>query len=229
MEARVKGVRDVVTAADFASESLIRGRLQEYFPLDGLVAEEGSAYASKSRRLWYVDPLDGTFNFSRGIPFFAVSLSLFEEGRPILGVVHDPGRSETFYAAAGQGARLKGDQLSVSDVVSLGDSVVHLTVDFDNPEMHVGLDDLQRIAPRVLKTRNLGSAALGLAYVAAGRLDAIAHRLAHTWDFGGGALLVQEAGGVITDIRGHSYTAETTNVLAASTPALHASLLDLLQ
>jgi myo-inositol-1(or 4)-monophosphatase len=228
-QARQKGIRDVVTSADYVSEDFIRSRLEAQFPDDGIVAEEGGRQAPESSRRWYVDPLDGTFNFTRGIPVFAVSLSLFERDQPIVGVVHDPVRQETFHAAAGGGAWVDERRIAVSRVTNAKDAVVHLTVDFDNVEMQAGLHDLELVAPRVLKTRNVGSAALALAYVAAGRLDAMAHRYAHTWDFGGGAVLVREAGGIITDLRGDAYGEQTTNVLAASSSELHTELLFLIR
>jgi myo-inositol-1(or 4)-monophosphatase len=229
MGARTKGIRDVVTDADFASEALIQERLVKYFPDDGLVAEEGANRTSRSGRRWYVDPLDGTFNFSRGIPFFAVSLSLFEEEQPILGVVHDPMIGETFHACVGGGAWLNEERIAVSGVDKVEAAAVHLTIDFDNPAWHVGLTDLQVIAPRVLKTRNLGSAALGLAYIAAGRLDVMVHRFAHTWDFGAGALLIREAGGWVADVHGEAYNESSSSILAASTRRLHRKVLDLLR
>jgi myo-inositol-1(or 4)-monophosphatase len=217
-----------VTDADVAGEQLIVGRLVEQFPEDGVVAEEGGRRPSSSGRQWFVDPLDGTFNFSRGIPIWGISLALFVGDDPVVGVVHDPVRDETFRAARRHGAWLGSNRLAGSGAHDLRSSVVHVTVDFDSSEMHAGLSDLARIVPRALKTRNLGSAALGLAYVSAGRLDAMVHRFANTWDFGAGALLVEEAGGVISEIGGSRYTAASTNVLAAATEKLHAALVELL-
>jgi myo-inositol-1(or 4)-monophosphatase len=227
--ARVKGVRDVVTAADLESEECARSLLAEAFPRDGLVAEEGSVRTGSSGRRWYVDPLDGTYNFSRGIPFWCVSVSLFANEQPVVGVVHDPVRRETFSGSAGSGASEGERRLATTDRARLDDAVVHITVDFDNVEMQQGLTDLCAVSPRVLKTRNLGSAALAMAYVACGRLDAMVHRRANTWDFGAGALLIREAGGIVTDPAGTQYEEGTTAILTAASAALHASLLDLLR
>jgi myo-inositol-1(or 4)-monophosphatase len=184
--------------------------------------------APSAVRRWCVDPLDGTLNYSRTLPIWGVSIALFDGARPVLGVVHDPTRGETFAAANGYGAYCNGAPLETSAVDSLEDAFVHLTVDFHDGSMQEGLDDLVRVAPRVLRTRNIGSAALALAYVAAGRLDAVLHRFAHPWDYGAGVVLVAEAGGTITNMEGDAYTIEDRTMLAASRGSLHAGLLALL-
>jgi myo-inositol-1(or 4)-monophosphatase len=229
MGARLKGPRDVVTAADLASERHVLRRLTELFPGDGVVAEEGGRVPAGGGRAWYVDPLDGTMNFSRGIPVWAVSLALFEDGRPALGVVHDPIRQEAFTALAGSGAWCNEEPITCSDVTELSSAVVHVTIDFNDASMLEGVDDIKLVAPRVLRTCNLGSAALALAYVAAGRFDAMLHRFAHAWDYGAGVVLVQEAGGSVTDLRGAPYTSDTFALAAGSTLRLQGSLLDLLR
>ena len=228
VDARAKGDRDVVTAADTASETLILTRLREAFPGDGVVAEEGGKEAARGRRRWYVDPLDGTLNYSRGLPVWCVSLALFDGDQPVLGVVHDPIRGETFSAEAGSGARLNGDPITTSGTTRLEDAFVHLTIDFHEASLAAGLEDMEQLAPRVLRTRNIGSAALALAYVAAGRLDGMVHRFANAWDYGAGVLLVREAGGAITEVAGAPYTVNSLAVLAAATEQLHGGLAGLL-
>lgn len=225
MEAREKGERDVVTAADIAAERLIVDRIRKAFPRDGIVAEEGSEAVSQGGRVWYIDPLDGTLNYSRGIPIWCVSIGLFEDGKPALGVIHDPTRDETFTATAGDGAWRGGARLRCSNVTNPADAFVHLTVDFKDPHLLVGLDDLRLLAPIVLRTRNIGSAALALAYVAAGQLDAMIHRSASTWDYCAGIALVQEAGGVVTSMSGEPYVEGEESMLAAATPELHEAIL----
>lgn len=225
MGARAKGERDVVTEADLSSERLIRERLASLFPDDAVTGEEGTATQNVSGRRWYVDPLDGTLNFSRGVPIWAVSLALFEGGQPILGVVRDPLRGETFSAVRDAPALLNGKSIACSGLTDFRRAVVHVTVDIEEVPTELGMRDLERLHPHILRTRNIGSAALGLAYVAAGRLDAIVHRYAHTWDFGAGVLLVRQAGGVVTSVTGEPYSEECTSVLAASTPELHAAIL----
>lgn len=229
VDTRAKGVRDVVTAADLASERLILERLAERFPTDGIVGEEGAATRPESTRRWYVDPLDGTLNYSRGLPVWCVSMALFEHGRPVLGAIVDPIRDETFSAATDQGAWLNGKRLHTSSVDRVGDAFVHMTVDFNDQSMSEGLRDLQAVAPRVLRTRNIGAAALALAYVACGRFDAMLHRYARAWDYAAGVVLVREAGGMVTDMVGGDYTEQTFAVVATSSPALHGELLAMVQ
>ena len=178
---------------------------------------------------WYVDPLDGTVNYSRGIPVWCVSLAVFASGDPKVGVIHDPLLSETFTGMSGSGAHLNDAPLSGSRMRSASRAIVHVTTDFDQDDMVEGLDVLVRLQARVLRTRNLGSAALGLAYVAAGRIDAMVHRRAHTWDYGAGVILVREAGGVVTAADGSPFTERSHSILAAATGELHRELLDVLR
>lgn len=223
--AREKGARDVVTAADLESEALVTERLRQAFPRDGIVGEEGSAVPPRANRRWYLDPLDGTLNFSRGLPIWCVSLSLFEGDQPVLGVIHDPIHHETFHAVAGQGAFRGEERLRGSTVDDVAHALVHVTVDFHQESMWQGIEDLRLLAPRVLRTRNIGSAALALAYVAAGHFDAMVHHYANPWDYGAGVALVREAGGVVTEVTGAPYTVASRGILAAAHPALHAQLL----
>ncbi|MGI8967566.1 MAG: inositol monophosphatase family protein [Chloroflexota bacterium] len=225
MDVRAKGVGDVITAADLASERLVLGRLREGFPQDGVIGEEGSDIPSANGRLWAIDPLDATLNYSRGIPVWCVSLALFAVGEPVLGVIHDPLRGETFTAERGAGATCNGRPIRTSGITAAAEALVHATVDFHDHSRDAGIADLQAIAPHVLRTRNLGSAALGLAYIAAGRLDAMLHRYAHVWDYAAGVILIREAGGVVTSMQGDPYRVETESILAAASADVHASLL----
>jgi myo-inositol-1(or 4)-monophosphatase len=226
---REKGPRDVVTAGDLAAEELLRNRLAEAFPLDGIVGEEGTAVHSSSGRRWYLDPIDGTLNFSRGLPIWCVSLALFDEQGPLLGIIRDPTRGDTFRAARGQGADLNGKPLTTSGLTDLDGAVVHITVDFNEDSMHAGLVDLANLAPRILRSRNIGSAALALAYVSAGYFDAMVHRYAHTWDYAAGVLLIQEAGGRVTDMAGRLYSEATVSLVAAASRELASDVLDVIE
>lgn len=227
--AQSKGERDIVTAADLASERLLVQRLSESFPGDGVVGEEGARLRAQSDRRWLIDPLDGTVNYAHGIPIWCVSIALFEGATPVLGVVHDPIRAETFHGAQGAGVRCNGTPISCGPVREAALAVVHMTIDFNERSQLEGLEDIQVIAPRVMRTRNIGSAALALAYVAAGRLDAMIHRFANAWDYGAGALLVQEAGGSVTGVDGEPYTDRTFAVAAAATTELRRELLSFLR
>lgn len=229
MAARAKGDRDVVTDADLASEHFIVDRVRREFPGDGIVGEEGGQIETRTGRRWAVDPLDGTLNYSRGLPVWCVSIACFDGDEPILGVVHDPLRDETFAAARGAGASLNGVPISPRPTTELKDAFVHMTVDFKDSGVQVGLDDMQAVAPQVLRTRNLGSASLSLAYVACGRLDAVLHRFAYVWDYGGGICLIREAGGIVTAMYGAPYTFESQAVIAAGTESVHAGLIDIIR
>lgn len=226
---RAKGYRDVVTDADVAAEKLITQALRESFPEDGIVGEEGASHVGSSDRRWLIDPVDGTLNYSRQLPIWCVSVSLFRGEFPEVGVIYDPLREETFEASLGGGARLNGAILGGSGCREAGQALVHVTVDFRQDSVVEGLDDLKVLAPVVLRTRNIGSAALALAYVAAGRFDAMLHRFASPWDYGAGVALVQEAGGVVTDFEGKPYSFDTSGLLASASPELHAAILELLQ
>jgi myo-inositol-1(or 4)-monophosphatase len=223
---RAKGIKDIITDADVASERLVVQRLAEAFGDDGVVAEEGSRGRAVSGRRWFIDPLDGTVNYSHGIPIWCVSLSLFEGERPVLGVIHDPIRQATFSSVLGGGASLNGKNLRCSQVERAAEAIVHITVDFADEGKLVGLAELQTLAPSIMRVRQIGSVALALAYTAAGLFDAVVHRVANPWDLGAGVLMVQEAGGCASDLEGRPYTETTESALAAATEMLHSELLD---
>lgn len=228
IDTRDKGDRDVVTAGDFAAEEMIRERLRTQFPGDGVVGEEGTDVPASTGRRWYIDPIDGTLNFSRELPIWCVSMALFDEQGPLLGVIRDPNRDDTFMAGRGLGAYLNGQRLKTSGIEDPGKALVHVTIDFHEGSMAAGLADIAALTPAILRSRNIGSAALALAYVAAGYFDAMVHRFAHTWDYGAGVLLVREAGGTVTDMRGAQYREETESVLAAAGAHLGTGLLDIM-
>jgi myo-inositol-1(or 4)-monophosphatase len=228
IDARLKGARDLVTRADTASEKHILDRIRTSFPGDGILAEEGGHAPGHDGLRWCVDPLDGTMNFAHGLPLWCVSISLFDHAEPILGVIHDPLRGDTFRAAAGLGAWQADHPLRASSVSSPAQAFVHLTIDFDDRDNQTGLQDVLATAPNVLRTRNFGSAALSLAYVAAGWLDAVLHRSANAWDYGAGVVLVREAGGTVSSIEGEPYALSTRSMAAAGTAELHRELVHLL-
>jgi myo-inositol-1(or 4)-monophosphatase len=225
LNVRAKGERDVVTDADTESETLIRRRLEEFFPEDGVTGEESGETTRGALRRWYVDPLDGTLNFSRGVPVWCVSMALYEGDSGILGVVHDPLRGDTFVAGRRFGAFHNGAPVKTTKCDRLDQAFVHLTVDFNDISRKEGLEDIQRLAPAVLRTRNIGSAALGLAYVAAGWMDAMLHRHANAWDYGAGALLVEEAGGAVSTMQGERWSPGQVSIAAAATDRLRVELL----
>ena len=222
---RMKGPRDPVTEADLASERLIVGRLRERFPGTAIVAEEETHDRDIAGLTWYVDPLDGTVNFSQAHPFFAVSIALYEGPAPLAAVVHAPRLGETFAAAAGLGATLNGQPLAVSRKERLIDAVLATGFAYQLDEL--GDDNLGRFAAMARRVRGLrrdGSAALDLAFVAAGRFDGHWERHLNPWDVAAGALLVREAGGVVTTLEGGDGWLHGRSLLACP-PQLHAPLL----
>ena len=225
---RMKGPRDPVTAADLAAERLIVERLRARWPGAGIVAEEETREPGGAGLTWYVDPLDGTVNFSQAHPFFAVSIALYRGEVPLVGVVHAPRLQETFAARAGGGATLNGQRLTGSDKTRLQDAL--LGTGFAYRRNELADDNVRHFAdfvPIVRDLRRGGSAALDLAYVAAGRLDAYWEPHLNAWDVAAGALLVREAGGLVTDFTGGGNWLHGRSVVAGPAP-LHAAILQVL-
>lgn len=198
-----KGRVDLVTQADSAAEELIVKRLGAAFPEHTIIAEEGGGQASNSGLTWYVDPLDGTNNFAHGFPHFCVSIGLADGASPLLGVIYDPLRDELFSAVRGEGATLNGAPLTVSEVQPLREALVMTGFPYDR---HTAEDNntevVSRFVRKALGTRRSGSAALDMAYVAAGRLDGYWEQGLRAWDAAVGVLLVQEAGGQTSEYTG---------------------------
>ncbi len=198
---------DFVTQFDVAAEQLITRRLRAAFPDHGLRGEEGTDEGDAAGLTWHIDPLDGTSNFAHGFPVFCVSLALYDGQQPLVGVVYDPTRDECFSAVAGQGARLTDARetrpLRVSRATELVSSLLATGFPYD---VHTSpLDNaayVARFIKRAFGLRRAGSAALDMAYVAAGRLDGYWEFKVNAWDIAAGILLVQEAGGTVTLIDG---------------------------
>lgn len=213
---------NLVTDADRASEALILGELERRFPDHSVLAEEGGARGrSQGDYLWFVDPLDGTTNYAHGLPHFCVTLAVEGEDasgeRSLLaGVVFDPVRDECFWASKGNGAHLNGRPLAVTRTQTLGAALLATGFPYDlheEPRLPLGLFDV--LALRVQGMRRMGSAALDLAYVAAGRFDGFFEFGLKPWDTAAGALLVQEAGGAVRRIDGAVYDVWCGDVLGA--------------
>ena len=221
---RSKGLGDIVTDADAASERLIRRRLAPSgIPVLG---EEGGGPEALSRgRLWIVDPLDGTVNFAHGNPVFSVSIALVEDGRTLLGVVHDHTRGETFSAERGKGAWLNGKRISVSRKTKLIESLLSTGFSYQRGRaLDRSLKRFGRFHHLARAVRRPGSAALDLAYVAAGRFDAFWETGLKPWDVAAGRLLVEEAGGRVTDYAGRACRLGHPDILA-SNGRLHAVMI----
>lgn len=222
---RYKGEVDLVTEVDERAERLIGGMLREAFPDYGILAEEGGALAGGGEYRWIVDPLDGTVNYAHGLPVFCVSIALEKAGELVLGVVHDPMREETYVAERGGGATLNGRPIRVSDTDRLIRALVATGFPYDRDTMPAALDLFARFAALTQSMRRLGSAALDVCYVAAGRLDAYYERGVRPWDVAAGALILEEAGGRVTGFRGEKLDLEGLEIVASNT-MLHPPILD---
>ncbi len=200
----------MVSDADREAEAVLVELLARERPQDGVLGEEGASREGSSGRTWIVDPLDGTTNYLWGYPAWSVSVGLEDGDGGLAGVVHDPVRAETFCAARGQGARLNGSPVRVRDAGELATSLVATGFGYTGEVRAAQADVLLRVLPAVRDIRRAGSAALDLAWVAAGRLDGYFERGGNPWDWSAGTLLVLEAGGGV-----ESYGGEPAGLVAA--------------
>jgi len=203
----LKGAVDPVTEVDRDAEEAIRAVIASHFPSDAILAEEAGGPDWRSHRVWIVDPLDGTVNFVNRIPQVAVSVALWSDGRPLVGVVVDVARGEEFVAALGEGSHCNQKPIHVSETSLLQDSLLVTGFPYDRQE-HAGayLAVMEQVMMRSRGTRRMGAAALDMAWVACGRFDGYwEHGGPHgvkPWDTAAGTLLVTEAGGTVTDSKG---------------------------
>lgn len=222
---REKSARDLVTDADLASQQAIETVVRQQFPDHGFLGEEGPHIEQLDQPYcWVVDPLDGTTNYVHDYPFFAVSVAVAKEGKLVAGTVFDPIREECFQTGLGQGSWLNGSRLTTSNTTVLQQAL--LAVSFP-PIPQVNDPDFQaflNVAPLCQAVRRTGSAALNLAYVACGRLDAHWAHSIHPWDSAAGVLLVLEAGGVATASCGEEFQLAKGNYSTASTRLLYDAL-----
>ncbi|MEW6637744.1 MAG: inositol monophosphatase family protein [Actinomycetota bacterium] len=223
---RYKGEVDLVTETDEEAERVLAEVLLGAFPGSGMLAEEGGKTPGKREERWIVDPLDGTVNFAHGLPFFAVSVALQRGQEVVLGVVYDPLREEMFLARRGEGATLNGEPVRTSRTGELIRSLVATGFPYDREKMPEALDLFGRFATRTRGMRRLGSTAIDLCYVAAGRLDGYYERGIWAWDIAAAALILEEAGGRATDYRGGPLDIEGREIVASNGP-LHPAMIEL--
>ncbi len=220
-----KGKFDLVTEADRASEKLIVERLRSHFPAHEIVAEEGGGYQSASEYRWYVDPLDGTTNFAHSFPTFNVTLGLERAGEMVAGVVFDPVRQEIFTAERGAGAYLNNRRMHVSQIKRLNDSLSSTGFPSRKRNHNANIHFYYQLAMASHGVRRTGSAALDLAYVACGRLDFFWEFGLKPWDMAAGTLLVAEAGGRVSDMKGQPHVVASSEHLLADNGSLHDEVL----
>ena len=214
---REKGRANIVTDVDYEAEALILERLREEYPDFGVLAEEsGEGGGADSPYVWIVDPLDGTRNYALGVPYFATTIALAHEGEVLYGVTFDPCRDELFEGRRGGGAFCNGKALQVADRTSLSMATLALDMGYNDAMAGFALKLLDRLWPGMQGIRIMGSAALGVAYAAAGRTDVYFHHNLAPWDIAAGVVIAQEAGAVVTDRDGAPITLESPSIIVAN-------------
>ncbi|MBI3457170.1 MAG: inositol monophosphatase [Candidatus Rokubacteria bacterium] len=220
---------NLVTEMDRRSEALIVERLLQAFPDHAILGEEGGARPGASEYRWLIDPLDGTTNYAHGAPVFSVSIALERAGQSELGVAYDPNLDELFVAQRGVGATLNGEPIGVSDTAALGESLLATGFPYDiRTTTATNLPEYAALSLRCHAVRRLGSAVLDLCYVAAGRFDAFWELSLGPWDMAAGGLMVLEAGGRLTNVRGGPWALEGPGALA-SNGLIHDAVLEVLE
>lgn len=223
-----KSAVDMVTDMDRRSEAMITTAINSAFPDHGIIAEEGTRLDSTSGYRWYIDPLDGTTNYAHGFPWFSVSLALEEDGRVVVGVIYQPMQDELFWALRGKGAFLGNRRLAVSARQNLDQAFLTTGFPYDiRTRPHGPLSKFCTLALSTLAIRRAGSAALDLACLATGRFDGFWEEGLHPWDTAAGWLMVEEAGGWVTDFSGGPYTLEKKELLATN-GHLHGQMMEIL-
>jgi myo-inositol-1(or 4)-monophosphatase len=222
----LKGAYDLVTEADRTSEKLIVERLRQHFPTHAILAEEGGGNEGSSEYRWYVDPLDGTTNFAHGFPVYNVTLALERAGELIAGVIYDPTRDEMFQAELGSGAFLNHERIHVTHTARIEDSLSATGFPSRKRHQNINVHFYYQLAMLSHGIRRAGAAAIDLAYVACGRLDFFWEFGLHPWDMAAGILLVREAGGLCSDMRGAPLDLRGPHILADNA-LLHAEVLKL--
>ncbi|MEW6716623.1 MAG: inositol monophosphatase family protein [Chloroflexota bacterium] len=213
-----KGVIDLVTDVDQQSERFLLDAILDRYPSHKIIAEESGGHTGHEDHIWYVDPLDGTVNYAHGVPIFSVSIAFAEQGRTLLGVVYDPMQDECFSAERSRGAWLNGKPIRASNTKELDQSLLVTGFPYDirtNPENN--LDLFTAFSLNSLGVRRLGSAALDLSYIAAGRFDGYWEIRLSPWDVAAGGLIAEEAGAIVTNLEGGpDYISPPQSVLAAN-------------
>jgi len=211
-----KGDFDLVTQADRRSEAVIVGRLQKYFPGHTVAAEEGTGKDTGSEYRWHVDPLDGTTNFAHGYPCFCVSMALARGNELLLGVIYNPVYNELFTAARGEGASFNGKKICCSKIDALKTSLLCTGFPNHNRQFHPNIHYYWDFTLRSHGVRRDGSAALDLACVAMGRFEGFWEFGLNPWDTAAGIVLIEEAGGKVTDLQGQPYVLGGPTILASN-------------
>jgi len=228
-EVRAKRQNDFVTRVDHAAEEAILEIVRKSYPDHAVLAEESGAAAGAAEYQWIIDPLDGTTNFIHGFPQYCVSIAVRHRDVLAHGVIYDPNRNELFTASKGRGAFLNDRRIRVSKCLRLGDALIGTGFPFrEGARIDLYTNQLKNLMQKTAGVRRAGAAALDLAYVACGRLDAFWELGLSPWDMAAGALMIQEAGGLVGDLRGDSGYLESGEI-ACATPKIYPTLLEALR
>lgn len=223
-----KGYRDLVTETDIAAEDVILSLIQDRFPDHAILSEETPGGEIGEGYTWVIDPVDGTSNYTHRVPIFSVSVALLHRGRPLIGVVYDPMRDHLFVGKSGSGATLNNQPLQISAIHQIQEALIGFDWARDEEKRNQVLSRLQQVAPLCHTVRALGSAALGLTYVAAGWLDGYFHLAIHPWDAAAAVLLITEAGGRCTSFDGEPFNVSAARCVATN-GHIHEALLHALR
>jgi myo-inositol-1(or 4)-monophosphatase len=220
LQVSMKGAGDFVSKADIAAEAILKEELLGARPTYGWLGEEGGGQAGEDpTRRWIVDPLDGTTNFLHGLPHWAISIALEHKGKIVSGVIYDPAKDEMFFAEKGEGAWMNDTRIRVSGRHRMIESIFATGLPFGGrSDLPATLQDLARIMPTCAGVRRWGSAALDLAYVAAGRYEGYWERRLNAWDVAAGIIIVKEAGGFVQAINPEGSVLEDGEVVCSNEP-----------
>ncbi len=224
MEVSFKGRGNIVTDVDTEVEAKVLGMLRDEYPDALFVGEESATVRADQGLVWIVDPLDGTRNYASGIPFFSIVVGLALDGEPLVGINYDPVRQDMFRAERGKGAFVNDDPISVSSKSTIEESVLGVDLSYNDEGAVSALNTVISLWPGMQTARIMGSSALGISYAAAGRTDLYFHHRLEPWDQVAGLLLVEEAGGVITDRSGKPAGLYSDGLVAANA-ILHAEFM----
>ncbi len=227
-QVKYKGRANIVTDIDLRSEETLKSSLLAEYPDHSILSEESQAVTGSSSYKWVLDPLDGTNNYSFGIPFFSIVIALTEREDVLLGIVYDPLRDEMFSAQKNRGAALNSLPIHVTRKKTVRESLIGLDLGYVDEKGKKSLECITSLWPEMYAYRIMGSAALGMAYAACGRLDIYFHLLLYPWELACGQLLVTEAGGVATDLEGRPLKAGQDSIIA-SNKEIHTDFLRILK
>ena len=212
-----EGINNLVTQADFASDKAIRQVIKTAFPDHGIVSEESDEKISESEYKWIIDPIDGTVNFANGIPICCVSIGLEYQGTMLMGAVYNPIMNEFFFAEKSKGATLNDQKISVSNKTEVVTSCLVTGFPYTYLDQPNGpLEVFSRLIKKGIPVRRLGSAAIDICWVAVGRFDGFYEHQLHAWDSAAGFLIVEEAGGKVTNLKGEKYSPYEFGIIASN-------------